>query len=86
MIDVHFEHWPLLFLCQISDSLRKNDSFLWQFRSLQFSMLLCAFVAVVGGAFFLGTAVYIERDRERAENYAPTGETPLCVVLAADWR
>lgn len=49
-------------------------------------MLLCAFVAVVGGAFFLGTAVYIERDRERAENYAPTGETPLCVVLAADWR
>uniref|UniRef100_A0AAX7T0M8 Protein spinster homolog 1 n=1 Tax=Astatotilapia calliptera TaxID=8154 RepID=A0AAX7T0M8_ASTCA len=70
----------------ISDSLRKNDSFLWQFRSLQFSMLLCAFVAVVGGAFFLGTAVYIERDRERAENYAPTGETPLCVVLAADWR
>uniref|UniRef100_A0AAX7VI94 Protein spinster homolog 1 n=1 Tax=Astatotilapia calliptera TaxID=8154 RepID=A0AAX7VI94_ASTCA len=60
----------------ISDSLRKNDSFLWQFRSLQFSMLLCAFVAVVGGAFFLGTAVYIERDRERAENYAPTGLTP----------
>ncbi|XP_005747758.1 protein spinster homolog 1 [Pundamilia nyererei] len=62
----------------ISDSLRKNDSFLWQFRSLQFSMLLCAFVAVVGGAFFLGTAVYIERDRERAENYAPTDE-PIVV-------
>uniref|UniRef100_A0A669B327 Protein spinster homolog 1 n=1 Tax=Oreochromis niloticus TaxID=8128 RepID=A0A669B327_ORENI len=64
----------------ISDSLRKNDSFLWQFRSLQYSMLLCAFVAVVGGAFFLATAVYIERDRERAENYAPTGETPQCVL------
>uniref|UniRef100_A0A669EG74 Protein spinster homolog 1 n=1 Tax=Oreochromis niloticus TaxID=8128 RepID=A0A669EG74_ORENI len=62
----------------ISDSLRKNDSFLWQFRSLQYSMLLCAFVAVVGGAFFLATAVYIERDRERAENYAPTDE-PIVV-------
>uniref|UniRef100_A0A3Q1J2A1 Protein spinster homolog 1 n=1 Tax=Anabas testudineus TaxID=64144 RepID=A0A3Q1J2A1_ANATE len=59
----------------ISDSLRKNDSFLWQFRSLQLSLLLCSFVSVVGGAFFLATALFIERDRDRAENYVPTGET-----------
>lgn len=62
----------------VSDSLRRNDSFLWQFRSLQLSMLLCAFVAVVGGAFFLATALFIERDRDRAENYVPTDE-PIVV-------
>lgn len=55
--------------------MRRTDSFLWQFRSLQLSLLLCSFVAVVGGAFFLATALFIEEDRNRAENYAPTGET-----------
>uniref|UniRef100_A0A665SYP6 Protein spinster homolog 1 n=1 Tax=Echeneis naucrates TaxID=173247 RepID=A0A665SYP6_ECHNA len=59
----------------VSDSLKKTDSFLWQFRSLQLSLLLCSFVAVVGGAFFLATALFIEQDRHRAENYDPTGET-----------
>ncbi|KAI3359821.1 hypothetical protein L3Q82_013827, partial [Scortum barcoo] len=59
----------------VSDSLRKTDSFLWQFRSLQLSLLLCSFVAVVGGGFFLATALFIERDRHRAENYVPTSET-----------
>uniref|UniRef100_A0A667X8N7 Protein spinster homolog 1 n=1 Tax=Myripristis murdjan TaxID=586833 RepID=A0A667X8N7_9TELE len=53
----------------VSDSLRKTDSYLWQFRSLQLSLLLCAFVAVGGGAFFLATALFIEGDRHRAENY-----------------
>lgn len=59
----------------MSDSLRTTDSFLWQFRSLQLSLLLCSFVAVVGGAFFLATAMFIEGDRQRAENYVPAGET-----------
>uniref|UniRef100_A0A7N6BEY4 Protein spinster homolog 1 n=1 Tax=Anabas testudineus TaxID=64144 RepID=A0A7N6BEY4_ANATE len=63
----------------ISDSLRKNDSFLWQFRSLQLSLLLCSFVSVVGGAFFLATALFIERDRDRAENYVPTDDEPIVV-------
>ncbi|XP_028268128.1 protein spinster homolog 1 [Parambassis ranga] len=63
----------------VSDSLRKTDSFLWQFRSLQLSLLLCSFVAVVGGAFFLATAVFIERDRNRAENYVPTDDEPIVV-------
>uniref|UniRef100_A0A8C6M9B8 Protein spinster homolog 1 n=1 Tax=Nothobranchius furzeri TaxID=105023 RepID=A0A8C6M9B8_NOTFU len=60
-----------------SDSLRKTDSFLWQFRSLQISLLLCSFVAVVGGAFFLFTALFIEKDRNRAEKYIPSGEVHL---------
>ncbi|KAJ8332275.1 hypothetical protein SKAU_G00427580 [Synaphobranchus kaupii] len=59
----------------VSDSLRKSDSYLWQFRSLQFSLLLCSFVAVGGGGFFLATALFIEKDRHRAENYAHSGET-----------
>ncbi|XP_069580882.1 protein spinster homolog 1 [Brachyistius frenatus] len=63
----------------VSDSLRKTDSFLWQFRSLQLSLLLCAFVAVVGGAFFLATALFIEGDRNRAENYVPTDDEPIVV-------
>lgn len=62
---------------QVSDSLRKTDSFLWQFRSLQLALMLCSFVAVVGGAFFLATALFIKRDRDRAENFIPTGETAL---------
>ncbi|KAK2832928.1 hypothetical protein Q5P01_016817 [Channa striata] len=60
----------------ISDSLRKTDSFLWQFRSLQLSLLLCSFVSVVGGAFFLATALFIERDRELAENFVAIDDEP----------
>uniref|UniRef100_A0A8C7QQT7 Protein spinster homolog 1 n=1 Tax=Oncorhynchus mykiss TaxID=8022 RepID=A0A8C7QQT7_ONCMY len=58
----------------VSDSLKQTDSYLWQFRSLQLSLLTCSFVAVGGGAFFLATALFIEKDRQRATNYAPTGE------------
>uniref|UniRef100_H3CLY6 Protein spinster homolog 1 n=1 Tax=Tetraodon nigroviridis TaxID=99883 RepID=H3CLY6_TETNG len=67
----------------VSDSLRRSDSFLWQFRSLQLSLLLCCFIAVVGGAFFLATALFIEEDRRRAETYDPAvlsaGEEPIVV-------
>uniref|UniRef100_A0A8D3D907 Protein spinster homolog 1 n=1 Tax=Scophthalmus maximus TaxID=52904 RepID=A0A8D3D907_SCOMX len=63
----------------VSDSLRRSDSFLWQFRSLQLSLLLCSFAAVVGGAFFLATALFIERDRDRAENYVSTDDEPIVV-------
>ncbi|XP_054463193.1 protein spinster homolog 1 [Anoplopoma fimbria] len=63
----------------VSDSLRKTDSFLWQFRSLQLSLLLCSFVAVIGGGFFLATALFIETDRHRAENYVPTDDGPIVV-------
>ncbi|KAK5855750.1 hypothetical protein PBY51_007394 [Eleginops maclovinus] len=63
----------------VSDSLRKTDSFLWQFRSLQLSLLLCSFIAVIGGGFFLCTALFIEHDRNRAENYVPTDDEPIVV-------
>ncbi|PNI12525.1 SPNS1 isoform 12, partial [Pan troglodytes] len=53
----------------ISDRLRRNwpASFLSEFRALQFSLMLCAFVGALGGAAFLGTAIFIEADRRRAQ-------------------
>ncbi|TKS91223.1 Protein spinster -like protein 1 [Collichthys lucidus] len=63
----------------VSDSLRRTDSFLWEFRSLQLSLLLCSFVAVIGGGFFLATALFIETDRQRAESYVPTDDEPIVV-------
>lgn len=52
---------------------------MWDFRSLQMSLLLCSFVAVVGGAFFLATALFIEKDRHLAENYVPSDDAPIIV-------
>lgn len=63
----------------VSDSIKKSDSYMWEFRSLQISMLLCCFVAVVGGAFFLATALFIEKDRHLAENYVPSDDAPIVV-------
>lgn len=63
----------------LSDNLREADSYLWQFRSLQLSLLLCSFVAVAGGGFFLATALFIKGDRDRAENYIQTDDEPIVV-------
>ncbi|XP_010133540.1 PREDICTED: protein spinster homolog 3-like, partial [Buceros rhinoceros silvestris] len=46
----------------------KNDnSFQWSFWSMQYSFILCAFVGVFGGGFFLLTSFYIEDDHKEAE-------------------
>ncbi|XP_067269345.1 protein spinster homolog 1 isoform X1 [Pseudorasbora parva] len=63
----------------VSDSIKESDSYMWEFRSLQMSLLLCSFVAVGGGAFFLATALFIEKDRELAENYVPSDDAPIVV-------
>lgn len=56
-------------LGSISDALRtyQPDSHTWSFRSLEYSFLLCPFVGVLGGLFFLMTALYITKDRKNAE-------------------
>nr|XP_027804348.2 protein spinster homolog 1 [Marmota flaviventris] len=56
----------------ISDRLRRSwpPSFLSEFRALQLSLMLCAFVGALGGAAFLGTAIFIEGDRQRAQLHA----------------
>ncbi|KAI7803580.1 protein spinster homolog 1 [Triplophysa rosa] len=63
----------------VSDSMKTSDSYMWDFRSLQMSLLLCSFVAVGGGAFFLATALFIEKDRHLAENYVPSDDAPIVV-------
>ncbi|NXO01362.1 SPNS3 protein, partial [Rhinopomastus cyanomelas] len=42
-------------------------SFRWSFWSMQYSFILCAFVGVFGGGFFLLTSFFIEEDRKEAE-------------------
>ncbi|XP_075697077.1 protein spinster homolog 1-like [Rhinoderma darwinii] len=53
----------------LSDYIRRGnpESTLWMFLSLQYSLMVCTFVAVIGGAFFLLTAIVFEKDRQRKE-------------------
>ncbi|XP_051980969.1 protein spinster homolog 3-like [Xyrauchen texanus] len=53
----------------ISDALRKYnpDSPSWDFRRLEYSVLLCPFAGVLGGLFFLMTSLYIKEDQKAAE-------------------
>ncbi|KAM8951499.1 protein spinster homolog 1 [Lycaon pictus] len=69
----------------ISDRLRRSwpPSFLSEFRALQFSLMLCAFVGALGGAAFLGTAIFIEGDRRRAQLHV---QGLLCEAGPADDR
>ncbi|XP_044079352.1 protein spinster homolog 3 isoform X4 [Siniperca chuatsi] len=52
----------------ISDAIIKSKSETrdWSFPSLKYSLLVCPFVGVVGGLFFLMTALYITEDRKSA--------------------
>ncbi|XP_017316232.1 protein spinster homolog 3 isoform X1 [Ictalurus punctatus] len=61
----------------VSDALSKlkPDSADWRFRSLEYSVILCPFIGVLGGLFFLLTALYIKEDRKAAEMLTK-GETP----------
>lgn len=56
----------------ISDRIQQGRpaSHLAQFRSLEYALMVCAFVGIIGGAFFLATACYIQADRKRTELYA----------------
>lgn len=58
-----------LCLLQISDSLQENytTSALWRFLSLGYALMLCPFIIVLGGMFFLVTALFFLDDREKAE-------------------
>uniref|UniRef100_A0A3B3TGP4 SPNS lysolipid transporter 2, sphingosine-1-phosphate n=1 Tax=Paramormyrops kingsleyae TaxID=1676925 RepID=A0A3B3TGP4_9TELE len=53
----------------ISDNLQKSypGSDLWKFLSLGYALMLCPFVIVLGGMFFLATALFFLDDREKAE-------------------
>ncbi len=66
---------------QISDSLQESytTSVLWQFLSLGYALMLCPFVIVLGGMFFLATALFFLDDRDKAEKeWVPR---PLLTIL-----
>ncbi|MGH0147558.1 UNVERIFIED_CONTAM: hypothetical protein FKN15_019381 [Acipenser sinensis] len=44
-----------------------TESILWQFLSLGYALMLCPFVIVLGGMFFLATALFFLDDRDKAE-------------------
>lgn len=54
---------------QISDALKESyqTSALWHFLSLGYALMLCPFIIVLGGMFFLATALFFLDDREEAE-------------------
>ncbi|XP_029985774.1 sphingosine-1-phosphate transporter SPNS2 isoform X2 [Sphaeramia orbicularis] len=53
----------------ISDGLQQSyaTSTLWKFLSLGYALMLCPFIIVLGGMFFLATALFFLDDREKAE-------------------
>ncbi|XP_063059597.1 sphingosine-1-phosphate transporter SPNS2 [Engraulis encrasicolus] len=53
----------------ISDALQESykSSMLWHFLSLGYALMLCPFVIVLGGMFFLATALFFLDDREKAD-------------------
>ncbi|KAM9209156.1 sphingosine-1-phosphate transporter SPNS2 [Trichechus inunguis] len=53
----------------ISDLIRQStkDSPLWEFLSLGYALMLCPFIVVLGGMFFLATALFFLSDRAKAE-------------------
>ncbi|MEQ2187029.1 hypothetical protein GOODEAATRI_000371 [Goodea atripinnis] len=45
------------------------SSELWKFLSLGYALMLCPFIIVLGGMFFLATALFFLDDREKAEQF-----------------
>ena len=51
-----------------------------QYLSLQYSMYMCCFVAVIGGGFFLITSLYIEQDKARTQKIIDIAKTSTVLV------
>lgn len=45
----------------------EEPSSLVQFQSLQYALFVTCFVEVIGGIFFLATAIYIVRDKMKVD-------------------
>ncbi|TFK12841.1 mRNA-capping enzyme [Platysternon megacephalum] len=58
----------------ISDLIQQStkESPLWEFLSLGYALMLCPFVVVLGGMFFLATALFFLNDRTKAEQHKET--------------
>ncbi|OCT95120.1 hypothetical protein XELAEV_18012804mg [Xenopus laevis] len=69
----------------ISDLIQQSTtkSPLWEFLSLGYALMLCPFVVVLGGMFFLATALFFLEDREKAEKLEPCSD-PFTVGNCSD--
>lgn len=45
-----------------------------QFKALQYALFVTCFVEVIGGIFFLVTAIYIVRDKQKVDNAIAAAE------------
>lgn len=52
----------------LSPSIQENN--LIEFHSMQYALFITCFIEVLGGIFFLLTAIYIRRDKDDAEQEA----------------
>ncbi|MEE6469854.1 hypothetical protein FKM82_008798, partial [Ascaphus truei] len=69
----------------ISDLIQQSttESPLWEFLSLGYALMLCPFVVVLGGMFFLATALFFLEDRAKAEQQEPCSD-PFTVGSCSD--
>ncbi|PWA22910.1 hypothetical protein CCH79_00002200 [Gambusia affinis] len=51
----------------ISDAIRSSNPDTSDFRSLMYSLLLCPFIGILGGVFFLITTMYITEDKKAVQ-------------------
>ncbi|XP_044730370.1 protein spinster isoform X2 [Chrysoperla carnea] len=62
-----------------SNSTISREDKLDEFHALQYALFITAFVEVLGGIFFLLSAIYIIRDKEEVERATNTNRMYLCV-------
>ncbi|XP_056416640.1 protein spinster homolog 1-like [Hyla sarda] len=70
----------------ISDTYERGyaKSPLLKYRSLEYALMTCTIMAVTGGAFFMATALYIERDEKEAEMESEPPSSSSSSLLPAD--
>lgn len=64
---------------QVATAALSQDSNFVQFRALQYSLFSTSFVEVLGGVFFLVTAIYILRDRATVDRAVAGEKIDWCV-------
>ncbi|XP_063196871.1 sphingosine-1-phosphate transporter SPNS2-like isoform X3 [Chroicocephalus ridibundus] len=77
-----FSNWAITAdILMISDLIRQStkESPVWEFLSLGYALMLCPFVVVLGGMFFLATALFFLSDRAKAEQHKETDSDHLTV-------
>ncbi|XP_069730051.1 sphingosine-1-phosphate transporter SPNS2-like isoform X1 [Phaenicophaeus curvirostris] len=72
----------------ISDLIRQStkESPVWEFLSLGYALMLCPFVVVLGGMFFLATALFFLSDRAKAEQHCALQSSGSQTKHAQSWQ